>query len=245
MMGRRMATNHMSEIVQQLRRAVLLQDGAGLTDGQLLGCFIEHRDEAAFAALVKRHASMVWGVCRRLLRNHHDAEDAFQATFLVFARKAASVEPRERIANWVHGVACRTALKARAVARRRAREKPLAEGVEPVAQEPDAWHDLRPLLDEELGRLPDNYRIVLLLCDLEGRTRAEVARQLGWPEGTVAGRLARARALLAGRLSRRGVTLSAAALAEMLSQSTASAALPATATVSPPTTALLAGALRT
>jgi RNA polymerase sigma factor (sigma-70 family) len=217
---------------------------AGLTDGQLLECFLSRGDEGAMGALVRRHAPMVWGVCRRLLHNHHDAEDAFQATFLVFARKAAAVEPRERIANWLHGVACRTALKARAVARRRAREKSLAEGHEPAVQEPESWGDFRPLLDQELGRLPENYRVVLLLCDLEGRTRAEVARQLGWPEGTVAGRLARARALLAGRLSRRGVTLSAAALAEMLSQSTATAALPAAATVSPTTTALMEGVLR-
>src|SRR6516165_1246347 len=107
-----MTTSQMSEIIRYLRRAVLLREGAGLTDGQLLGCFIEHRDEAAFAALVRCHGPMVWGVCRRLL-NQQDAEDAFQATFLVLVRKAASVVPRDRVANWLYGVAHRTALQAR------------------------------------------------------------------------------------------------------------------------------------
>src|SRR5947209_14738276 len=100
-----------SKVVQHLRRAMLLRDGAGLTDGELLGCFIEHRDEAAFAALVRRHGPLVWGVCRRLLE-HHDAEDAFQAAFLVLARKAASVRPRGAVANWLYGVAHRAALQA-------------------------------------------------------------------------------------------------------------------------------------
>src|SRR5215467_935520 len=99
-----MATNPTGEVIGHLRKAVLLQDGGGMTDGQLLGCFIEHRDEAAFAALVRRHGPMVWGVCRRLLA-HHDAEDAFQATFLVLVRKAASVSPRGMVGNWLYGVA--------------------------------------------------------------------------------------------------------------------------------------------
>src|SRR5260370_7553129 len=160
MMGRRMATNHMSEIVQQLRRAVLLQDGAGLTDGQLLGCFIEHRDEAAFAALVKRHASMVWGVCRRLLRNHHDAEDAFQATFLVLVRKGTAIMPREMVANWLYGVAHRTALKARqTAAKRKCREKQVTEMPEAAASEQNFWHDLQLLLPPKLSPLPGNYRV--------------------------------------------------------------------------------------
>src|SRR3954453_17861712 len=123
-----MAVGQKNEVMQHLRRAVLLQDGAGLTDGQLLGCFIEHRDDAAFAALVRRHGPMVWGVCRRLLPNHHDAEDVFQATFLVLVRRAASVEPKEMVANWLYGVAYQTALKARAVAaRRQARERQVVE----------------------------------------------------------------------------------------------------------------------
>src|SRR5262249_23625690 len=109
-----MATSPMDELIQHLRRTVRLRDGAGLTDGQLLEDFISRRDEAALAALVQRHAPMVWGVCRRVLGNYHDAEDAFQATFLVLVRKAPSVRPRAMVANWLYGVAHRTALKARA-----------------------------------------------------------------------------------------------------------------------------------
>src|SRR6516225_7464146 len=116
-----MATSPTSQVIQHLRR-VLLRDEAGLTDGQLLGCFIESRDEAAFAGLVKRHGRLVWNVCRRLL-GQHDAEDAFQATFLVLCRKAASIRRRDLLANWLYGVAHQTALQARrTAARRRARE---------------------------------------------------------------------------------------------------------------------------
>ena len=221
-----MTTSQTSKVIQQLRAAVLLQDGAGLTDGQLLGCFVERRDEAAFAALVKRHGPMIWGVCRRLL-SHHDAEDAFQAAFLVLSRKAATVLPREMVANWLHGVARQTALQIRRIAvRRRARERQVSEMPEPASAEQDLWRDLQPLLDEALRRLPDKYRAVIVLCDLEGKTRKEVARQLGVPEGTVAGWLARARAMLAKRLARHGFAVSGAALAAALSQSAASAVVP-------------------
>jgi RNA polymerase sigma factor (sigma-70 family) len=221
-----MAASPMSEVMQHLRRAVFQPKGPGLTDGQLLGCFVERRDGAAFAALVRRHGPMVWGVCRRLL-NQQDAEDAFQATFLVLVRKAASVVPRERIANWLYGVAHQTALQARRnVGRRRAREKQVTEMPEPAVAEQDLWADLQPLLDQELSRLPDAYREVIVLSDLEGKTRKEVARQLGLPEGTVGSRLARARAMLAKRLARRGVALSGGALAAVLSQQAAPAGLP-------------------
>src|SRR5262249_41663844 len=153
--GRDMATSPTSKVLEHLRRAVVLRDGAAMTDGELLGCFIEHRDDAAFAALVRRHGPMVWGVCRRLL-GHHEAEDAFQATFLVLVCKAASVVPRERVANWLYGVAHQAALQARrTTARRRAREKLVTEMPEPTAVGQDLWDDLRPLLDGELSRLPD------------------------------------------------------------------------------------------
>src|SRR4051794_35334747 len=136
----------LTQLAQRLRQAVLRGDGAGLTDGQLLECHLRHRDEAAFAALARRHGAMVWGVCRRLL-NHHDAEDAFQATFLVLVSKATSIVPREMIANWLHGVAYHTALKARALAaRRRARERQVVAMPEPMVAEPDRWSDLKPLL---------------------------------------------------------------------------------------------------
>jgi RNA polymerase sigma factor (sigma-70 family) len=216
-----MATN----VIDHLRRAVLLREGAGLGDGELLGCFIERHDEAALATLVKRHGPMVWGVCRRLL-SHHDAEDAFQATFIVLVRKAASIVPRAMVGNWLYGVAHQTALQARRTAtRQRAREVQVTAMPDTAIVQPEQWPDVGPLLDQELSRLPDNYRAVVVLCDLEGRTRKEVARQLGVPEGTVAGRLPRARAMLAKRLAQRGVTLSGAALAAVLSQSAVSASV--------------------
>src|SRR5580704_16666524 len=127
-----MAKAQMDMVIRHLRRAVLRQDGAGWKDGQLLASFIDQKEEAAFEALVRRHGPMVFGVCRRVLRNHHDAEDAFQATFLVLARKASSVRPREGVANWLHGVALRTALKAKAMtAKRRGREQQVTEMPEP------------------------------------------------------------------------------------------------------------------
>ena len=223
-----MATSPMAELIQQLRRTVLLRDGAGSTDGQLLEEYISRRDEAALAALVQRHGPMVWGVCRRILGSYHDAEDAFQATFLVLVRKATSVRPREMVVNWLYGVAHQTALKARAtVSIRKGRERQVVEMPEPAASEPAQWDELLPVLDEELSRLPDNYRAVVVLCDLEGKTRKEAARQLGIPEGTVGGWVARGRAMLAKRFTQRGVTLSAGALAAVLVQEVASAGVPA------------------
>src|SRR5262249_1711371 len=114
-----MATAQMETVIRHLRRAVLRQDGAGRTDGQLLASFLDHKHETAFETLVRRHGPMVFGVCRRVVGNHHDAEDAFQATFLVLARKASSIKPRERVANWLHGVALRTALRAKAMTAKR------------------------------------------------------------------------------------------------------------------------------
>jgi RNA polymerase sigma factor (sigma-70 family) len=220
-----MATSKMDEVMQHLRRAVLLRDD-NMTDGQLLGCFVEQRDEGAFAALVRRHGPMVWGVSRRLL-NPHDAEDAFQATFLVLVRKAASIVPRQRVANWLYGVAHQTALHVRRTAARRgAREKQVAAMPEPAVAEPDLWSDLQPLLDQELSRLPNAYREAIVLCDLEGKTRKEAARQLGLPEGTVGSRLARARTMLAKRLARHGLAVSAGTLAAVVLQNGASAAVP-------------------
>ena len=203
----------MNEIVRHLRRAVLRQEEAGLTDGQLLDRFIEHRDEAAVAALVLRHGPMVWGVCRRVLGNHHDTEDAFQATFLVLVRKAGSVRQREMVGNWLYGVAHQTAMKARAMLeKRRARQEQVTDLPETEAPQEDACDDLQPMLDLELSRLPDKYRVAIVLCDLEGKTRKEAALQLGLPEGTMAGRLTRGRAMLAKRLARHRLAVTGIAL---------------------------------
>jgi len=213
-----------TSVIEHIRGVV--GDGVGLRDGELLGRYVDRRDEAALAALVNRHGPMVWGVCRRHL-SHHDAEDAFQATFIVLVRKAASIAQREAVGNWLYGVAHQTALQARrSAARRRAREVQVTEMPDAEAP-PERWADLQPLLDEELSRLPDHYRSVIVLSDLEGRTRKEVAAQLGCPEGTVASRLVRARSILARRLTQRGVALSGGALAVVLSQSTGSAGVPA------------------
>jgi RNA polymerase sigma factor (sigma-70 family) len=222
-----MRTSQMSEDIQHLCRTFLLHDGAGMTDGQLLECFVTQREDATFAALVRRHGPMVWGVCRRVLGSHHDAEDAFQATFLVLVRKAASVVPRDMLANWLYGVAHQTALNARATAaRRRTHERQVAEMPEPAVEEQDLCRDVQSVLDQELSRLPDRYRAAIVLCDLEGKTRREAAHLLGAPEGTLSARLTRGRAMLAKRLTRRGVGVAGAALGVMLSQKVATAGVP-------------------
>jgi RNA polymerase sigma factor (sigma-70 family) len=196
------------------------------TDGQLLDLFVGRRDQDAFAAVVRRHGPMVRGVCRRVLRNPADADDAFQAAFLVLARKAGTIR-RELLAAWLYGVAFNTARKLRRTnARRAARECPLAEQVEPHAAA-DPNRELLAILDEELSRLPERYRSVIVLCDLEGRTRREAAKALNCPEGTVGGRLARARALLAARLTARGAAPAAGLLAAVLADSAAQAVPPA------------------
>jgi RNA polymerase sigma factor (sigma-70 family) len=199
---------------------------AELSDRQLLERYAGRGDEAAFAALVRRHGPLVLGVCRRLLRDGHAAEDAFQATFLVLARRAGSVARPEALGPWLHGVAARVALKARAqAARRRAGERQAAARA-PTATAPEdlGWRDLRPVLDEAVSALPEKLRVPFVLHYLEGRTVTAVARQLGCPRGTVATHLARARQRLRAWLVRRGVTLSAAALAAVLARNLAARA---------------------
>jgi RNA polymerase sigma factor (sigma-70 family) len=222
-----MATSSIGSVFQRLRYTLCLHEHAP-QDALLLKQFIEHRDEAAFAALVRRHGSMVMGVCRRLLHDQHDAEDAFQATFLILVRKAASIAKRELVANWLYGVAHKTALKARAInMRRRAKEKQVAEMPDLVVGECTvAGEQLLALLDQELSRLPKKYRVPILLCDLEGKTRRQAAALLDCPEGSLSSRLARGRAMLAGRLTRHGVAVSAGALAAALAQQAASAGVP-------------------
>jgi RNA polymerase sigma factor (sigma-70 family) len=219
-----MATNQLRGVMRTLHRAASPPDDEALSDRQLLESYIRSREEAAFAALVRRHGPMVWGVCRRLLGIHQDAEDAFQATFLVLVRKAASVV---HVANWLYGVAHQTALKARATAaRRRGKEKQVLAMPEPAVEQRELWDDLQPLLDQELSRLPEKHREVIVVCELQGKTLKEAAQQCRLPQGTVASRLARARAMLAKRLSRSGLAVSGAALAAVLSQQAASAGVP-------------------
>ncbi|MBI3409339.1 MAG: RNA polymerase sigma factor [Planctomycetes bacterium] len=215
-----MPVSHLNALLDHLRKTGVVGQAGDLSDGQLLQSFNSQRSNAAFEALVRRHGSMVWGVCRRLLQNHHDAEDAFQATFLVLARKAASIVPREMVGNWLYGVARQTALRAGATAvKRRTQERQVMQLPEPPASDRTAALDMHEMLDEELSRLPDKYRVAVVLCDLEGKTRAEAARQLNWREGTVASRVARGRSLLAKRMARRGFKFSVATLAASLAPS--------------------------
>src|SRR5262245_15534171 len=194
----------MNSVNRQLHRAVRRR-GGGLGDAELLESFLTRQDEAAFGALVRRHGPMVLGVCRWVLGHAQDAEDAFQATFLVLARKAGSLGQRDLVGNWLYGVAYRTAREAKARnARRRAREKQVKDLPHPAVEPELAGPELSPTLDRELSRLPDKYRAPVVLCDLEGGSRKEVARQLNLPEGTLSSRLAAARRMLALRLARHG-----------------------------------------
>jgi RNA polymerase sigma factor (sigma-70 family) len=221
-----MPTDPANRLIDHIFRCMLPGDGDEQADGELLSRFIEQHDGEALAAIVRRHAGMVWGVCNRALQSQQDAEDAFQSTFLVLVRKATSIVPRGNVGNWLYGVANQVTTHAkRGIARRRRREVQVIEMPDTLAQ-PGLSLDLRFVLDEELVRLPDIYRAVGVLCDLEGRTRREVARLLGVPDGTVGGRLARARALLAERLTRRGVVFSSGSMAAALSAGTASASVP-------------------
>jgi RNA polymerase sigma factor (sigma-70 family) len=214
-------------LIQFLRQIAGAPTDHDLTDRHLLERFVTTQDQAAFAALVQRHGPMVLGVCRRLLRDAHEAEDAFQATFLVLVHKARSISRPELLGPWLHGVAYRTAAQARHAARRRAREREVAAmpGGDPAVEV--VWRELRQVLDEELGRLAQKYRAPLVLFYLEGKTTEEVARQLGCPQGTVLSRLARGRDRLRQRLARRGVALSAGLMVGVLAEKAASAAVPA------------------
>jgi RNA polymerase sigma factor (sigma-70 family) len=199
-----------------------------LPDRQLLENYLARREEAAFAALVRRHGPMVLQVCRRVLRQEQDAEDAFQATFLVLARKASGIRKRDSVASWLHGVAYRVAGKARAAAARRsAHEQRQSAAMATGSLDEVAWRELRTVLDAELERLPEKYRSPLVLCYLEGQTQDEAAARLGWSKGTFRKRLERGRQLLRDRLGRRGLALAAGLLAPLLGEPATAASLPA------------------
>ncbi len=214
-------------ILGHIRKLVAAERDDQQPDRLLLERFAGQRDEAAFTALVRRHGSMVWRVCRRVLHDWHDAEDVFQATFLTLARKAASIRKQESLSCWLHGVAYRLSLQVHADARKRRNRLGSTANVSPADPADDlTWRELRSVLDEELNRLPEKYRAPLLLCYLEGQTRDEAAQQLKCPLGTLKSRLERGRELLRTRLTRRGLTLSVGLLATGLSQSTSSALPP-------------------
>lgn len=230
------------QLVERLRRAAALE---AAPDAELLTAYVHERCDIAFAELLRRHGPMVWGVCGRLLRCRQDAEDAFQATFLVLVRRANTVHPRARLGAWLHGVAYHTALKARhSAARRGHMEKQLEHLPEPAAPAASSAA-LGPLLDRGLRALPEKYRTAIVLCELEGRTIQEAARELGCPVGTLAGRLSRGRTLLARRLARLGIPTGAATLASVLAED-AGAVPPAFALASttPAAQALAAAVMR-
>jgi RNA polymerase sigma factor (sigma-70 family) len=221
---------------------------SGMSDGQLLERFASQSDpdgQLAFEAIVRRHGPMVLGICLRVLGHYQAAEDAFQATFLVLALRARAVRKRESLGPWLHGVAARISRRA-LISGRRIRNEPLPSGdlVDPATREL-ATSDLGAVLDEEVGRLPDRYRLPVVLCYLEGQTQEEAARTLGWTKGTVSGRLARAKDLLRHRLTKRGVAPTVGLLAASLTPQSASAAVPASLllpTVRAATAAALGGA---
>jgi RNA polymerase sigma factor (sigma-70 family) len=214
--------------LRRLRQIATSAEGSPL-DAELIERFVASNDEAAFARLLERHGPLVLRVCRRVLRNHHDAEDAFQATFLVLARKARDIRKRDALAGWLYRVAYHVSVKLRAAARRRreSEQQPPAARQQ-SSDDPIAGSDLRRVLDEELDRLPEKYRAPLQLCCLAGRTRNEAARQLGCTLGALKMRLERGRQLLRARLARRGVTVPAALLVLLAHHASAGPALATT-----------------
>jgi RNA polymerase sigma-70 factor (ECF subfamily) len=213
--------------IAESRSALPTAELASLADKQLLSRFFRRRDDAAFTALVQRHGPLVYRVCRRVLPDANDAEDAFQATFLVLVRKGDSLKQPERLACWLYGVAVRTARKIKVRSAIRSKHEREAHPM-PVSADVDrlTLQELQAVLDEEIGKLPEKYALPLTLCYLEGKTNAQAAAQLGWPEGSISRRLSRARELLRSRLVRRGLAMSAALIAAVFARS-AEAAPPA------------------
>jgi RNA polymerase sigma factor (sigma-70 family) len=235
------------------------------TDADLLHAFSAHRDQGAFTALVRRHGAMVLGVCRHVLKQAEDAEDAFQATFLVLAQNAAAIRKKEALASWLHSAAYRAAMNAKRAATRRRVHEGRARAMRRESSSADvSWREVQAVLDEEILRLGEKYRAVFVLCCVEGRSRAEAARELDLKEGTVSSRLAVAKKQLQERLARRGIVLSAvlaaaalaagrgqASVSALLGEATVRAALagaaggtPAAGIVSPRIAALASGVTR-
>src|SRR6266851_4333308 len=223
-----MTSTTLRSVIQQLHRLVGAGPAGGLADADLLQRFLSQLDQAAFEVLIWRHGPMVWNVCQRLLHHQHDAEDAFQATFLAFVRKAGSIRRPNSLGSWLYKVAYRVALRARVKAAQQARHETHDVDMLPArAAQSESGHNLGPVLDDEVNRLPLKYRLPFVLCYLEGKTTDEASQELGCPRGTVATRLAWARERLRRRLTRRGLAVSAGVLATSLAQNAASATMPA------------------
>src|SRR5229473_206817 len=207
-----MPQGHLDSFMSCLRRWARAGCAVGLTDAQLLERFVREREGAAFEALLRSHGPMVFGVCRRLLNNAQDVEDAFQATFLVLVRKARSISKRESVGSWLYGVAYRIASRERIrQTNRNKHERALVQAMRDKGSPSDVKQTWS-VVSEELNHLPEKYRAPLVLHYLEGKTKDETALQLGWPEGTVSGRLARGREMLRDRLIKRGIEASSVAM---------------------------------
>lgn len=221
-----MASSQLTAVLRQIR-ALAAGPGAEATDADLLDRFIDQRDEVAFAQLVRRHGPLISGLCQRMLADVHDAEDVFQATFLVLARKASTIRKRQSVGSWLYGVACRLARRARADRHRRRTQEVQAmpmSRLDPLNEV--AWKEFLQAVDAEVQHLPEKYRQPVVLCYLGGQTNEQAAQQLGCPVGTVKIRLARARQLLSKRLTRKGLLLSAGLVATLETVPAAPAAVP-------------------
>jgi RNA polymerase sigma factor (sigma-70 family) len=237
-----MARDQLNTVVRHIRYVIGARQCRDTTDNDLVQRFAAQRDEAAFAGLLQRHGPMVLGVCRRVLHNAADSDDAFQATFLVLVRKAGSIRKSASVGSWLHGVAFRVAREAKMrTEKQRPGEMPDITGREPDPSAEAARRELCLILDQELARLPAKYRSPLVLHYLEGKTKGETARELGWTEGTVSGRLARARESLRKRLAGRNVSFSSGMMAAVLSEQAATTPVPAALTNATMQSALLLG----
>jgi RNA polymerase sigma factor (sigma-70 family) len=219
-------TAKFSHLLRGLCRGMAAEALADQSDRELVARFLTCRDETVFEAFVRRHGPMVYRVCWRVLQHAHDAEDAFQATFLLLAQKLPTVRNRDSLASWLHGVAQRAALKAKTQAAKRRRHEKQASVSRAVPPDDVPWRELRTMLDAELAQLPEKWRLPLILCYLEGRTQDEAAAQLRCSKSTFFRRLDQARAALGRRLTRKGLVGPAALSAVLLSDCVASAALP-------------------
>jgi RNA polymerase sigma factor (sigma-70 family) len=222
-----MATAPVGTLLRHIQKLAAGRGAPHWTDRQLLDDFAARRDQAAFAALVARHGPLVLRVCRRVLHHEQDAEDAFQAAFLVLARNTGSIRKPEALAGWLHGVAYRTAMKAKRSAARRRHHEARQQTLPPRAAASPTWDDVQAVLDEEIQRLPESFRVAFVHCALEGKTVPEAAAELGVKEGTLSSRLTRARQRLQRQLARRGIKLAALLAALSVAESTAPAGVPA------------------